>query len=71
MRRNLLLILVAFFAMNAFAGIKWYNPIEAGFPVIQNQGWTGEERENPYNRFPLRAKDNVRGAVWSLSPFGR
>ena len=67
MRRNLLLILVAFFAMNAFAGIKWYNPIEAGFPVIQNQGWTGEERENPYNRFPLRAKDNVRGAVWSLS----
>ena len=67
MRRNLLLFFVAFLSMNAFAEIKWYNPLQAGFPVIQNQAWTGEERENPYNRFPLRAKDNVRRAVWSLS----
>lgn len=67
MRRNLLLFFLAFFSMNAFAGIKWYNPMQAGFPFIQNQAWTGEERENPYNRFPLRVKENVRGAVWSLS----
>ena len=67
MKKNLLLILAALSSMVAAAQIKWYNPMEAGFPVIQNQAWVGEERENPYNRFPLRAKDNVRKAVWSLS----
>lgn len=67
MKKNLLLILAALSSMVAAAQIKWYNPMEAGFPVIQNQAWVGEERENPYNRFPLRAKENVRKAVWSLS----
>ena len=67
MKKNLLLLIAALFALNAAAQIKWYNPMEAGFPVIQSQAWVGEERENPYNRFPLRAKDKVRKAVWSLS----
>lgn len=67
MKRNLLLIVVALLSLGAAAQIKWYNPQNAGYSVIQNQAWAGEERENFYNRFPLKAKGGVRGAVWSLS----
>ena len=67
MKRNLLLCIAVLLGAGAMAQTKWYNPMNAGFPVIQNQGWTGEERENPYQRFPTRAKDNVRGSVWGLS----
>ena len=67
MKRNLLLIAAVLLYLGAAAQIKWYNPQNAGFSVIQNQAWTGEERENFYNRFPLRAKGDVRGSVWSLS----
>lgn len=66
MKRNVLLFLAALLGASAFAQIKWYNPMEAGFPVIQNQGWVGEERENPYHRFPARAKETLRGNVWGL-----
>ena len=67
MKKNLLLIIAALSSLAAAAQIKWFNPMDAGFPVIQNQAWVGEERENPYNRFPLCAKENVRKYVWSLS----
>ena len=67
MKKNLLLIIAALSSLAAAAQIKWFNPMDAGFPVIQNQAWVGAERENPYNRFPLRAKENVRKYVWSLS----
>ena len=66
MKRNLLLFFAALLGASAFAQVKWYNPMEAGFPVIQNQGWVGEERENPYHRFPARAKETLRGNVWGL-----
>ena len=70
MKRHLLLIFfTVFISVSVFSRIKWYNPIEADFPVIQNQAWVDEERENPYNRFPLRAKKSVRPAVWSLSRY--
>lgn len=45
---------------------KWYNPMDAGFPVVQNQGWTSETGKT-YYRLPDRAAANVRGAVWNLS----
>ena len=67
MKRNLLLFFVALLGVSAMAQIKWHNPMDASYPVIQNQGWVGEERDNPYKRFPLRAKDSLRSAVWSLS----
>ena len=67
MKRNLFSLLALLLMMPVAAQFKWYNPMEAGFPVLQNQAWPGEERENPYNRIPLRAKDNLRKAVWSLS----
>lgn len=45
---------------------KWTNPMDAGFPVIQNQGWADEIGQT-YVRLPDRAKAEVRGAVWNLS----
>lgn len=46
---------------------QWYNPELAGFPVVQGQAFQGEEREGFYHRFPVRARENVRKAVWNLS----
>lgn len=45
---------------------KWQNPMEAAFPVIQNQGWPGEIG-GKYVRLPDRAQEQVRPAVWNLS----
>ncbi len=48
------------------AQYKWHDPLKAGFPVVQNQGW-GDEAGMAYNRFPERAKAVVRPDVWNLS----
>ena len=40
--------------------------MEEDFPVIQNQGWTGEIGKS-YQRLPDRAKEVVRKNVWNLS----
>lgn len=53
--------------MSATAQIKWYDPTAAGYPTIQSQAWAGEERANPYHRFPDRAEAPLREAVWKLS----
>ncbi len=45
----------------------WHDPAKAGFPIVQGQWWTGEQRENPYHRFPDRAQAALRPAVWRLS----
>lgn len=45
---------------------KWHNPMEAGFPVMQNQGWP-EEIGKTYQRLPNRAESEVRKNVWGLS----
>lgn len=45
---------------------KSWNPSNASFPVIGNQGWFGE-MESFYDRFPLRAKKIIRQEVWNLS----
>ena len=46
--------------------IKWWNPQEAGFTVIEGQAWPGEV-VSPYDRLPSRAKTKVREDVWNLS----
>lgn len=46
--------------------LKWWNPEQSAFTVIEGQAWPGET-ESPYDRLPTRAKTQVRGAVWSLS----
>ena len=45
--------------------VKWWNPAENGFPVIEGQAWGGLTEE-PYDRLPARAKAVVREAVWNL-----
>lgn len=47
------------------AQIRWYDPMDAGVPVVQNQGW--EELSSSYRRLPGRAEGTVREAVWNLS----
>lgn len=47
---------------------EWYNPLKGSgekTSFIQNQGWN--EDGGNYRRLPLRAKDKVREALWSLS----
>lgn len=61
---SLLMLCLTFLPVNAQT--KWYNPMEAGFPVIQNQGWT-KEIGNTYFRLPQRAEAEVRKPVWDLS----
>lgn len=47
--------------------IKWHNPEEAGFHVLQGQKFEGQERECFYHRLPSRYKEIVRPAVWRQS----
>lgn len=47
-------------------GWKWFDPMKAGYPVVQNQGWTSEIGHT-YYRLPDRAFSKVRGPVWNLS----
>ncbi len=44
---------------------KWWNPVAAHYTPA-GQGWPMEV-ENPYDRFPARAKKNVREVVWFKS----
>ena len=63
---KIFLTLVCLTALSAHAQWKWLNPLECGFPVIQNQGWT-EEIGDSYVRLPQRAEGKVRKPVWDLS----
>lgn len=67
-RKILLSVLTSLVTLVSFAqSYIWHNPEKAGFPVIQGQAFQGEERESFYHRFPSRAKEDVRKAVWNLS----
>ena len=67
MKKKFLLLVFAVMAVSALnAETKWYNPMEAGYPVVQNQGWT-EELSSTYQRLPDRAKEQVREPLWNLS----
>ena len=61
-----LLLFCCLLFLPAAAQWKWHNPMEAGFPVIQNQGFT-KEIGNSYTRLPERAKGVVSEPVWNLS----
>lgn len=64
--RKLYLLLMCIPWLTAHAQWKWMNPLNAGQPVIQNQGWT-DEIGNSYTRLPDRAQANVRKPLWDLS----
>lgn len=64
--KRIYLLLLGLSFLSAKAEWKWFNPQQAGFPVIQNQGWA-PELEHSYARLPDRAKQMVRKEVWNLS----
>lgn len=65
--RLLALSITACLYFNAAAtGWKWYNPMDAGYDVVQNQAWTTETGRS-YYRLPDRSRSNVRVPVWNLS----
>lgn len=66
MKKLISLLFCCLFFLPAAAQWKWHNPMKAGFPVIQNQGFT-QEIGNSYTRLPERAKGVVSESVWKLS----
>lgn len=66
MKRLVYLLFYCLFFLPATAQWTWHNPMEAGFPVIQNQGFTNEIGDT-YVRLPHRAEGQVTEAVWKLS----
>ncbi|ANH82682.1 acetylhydrolase [Niabella ginsenosidivorans] len=64
--RVVLTLVFALFIHPVFAQTKWYDPLNAGEPVIQNQGWT-KEIGKTFTRLPARAEEKVRKPVWELS----
>ncbi len=57
---------ISFFGFSQNETLKWWNPVDASFPVINGRGWHGTEIAT-YDRLPQKAKDIVRNPVWSLS----
>jgi lysophospholipase L1-like esterase len=71
MKTQKLLILISFVLLSftAFSQentIKWWNPADGDFPVINGKGWHGTEI-NMYSRLPKKAENLVREPVWNLS----
>ena len=66
MKKISLFLFVLCCSLSAMAQVKWYNPLKANYPVIQNQSWVGEKRASAYDRLPLRAKGKVPGGVYYL-----
>ena len=66
--KNIISVVTIFLCQLSFAQTeKWHNPENADFPVVQGQAFQGEERGGFYHRFPARAQEAVRKAVWNLS----
>ena len=66
MKKLICLLFCCLLFLPAAAQWKWHNPMEASFPVIQNQGFT-KEIGNSYTRLPERAKGMVNEPLWNLS----
>ena len=46
--------------------VKWWNPLQNSFPVIEGQGWP-DKLKSGFNRLPKYAEKSVRKRVWDLS----
>ena len=67
--KNFLLFYLSFLLIapcQSQSELKWWNPIQNEFPVIEGQAWTGQTID-PFDRLPAKAKTTVRDRVWSLS----
>ena len=53
MKRLFCLLFFCMACLSAGAQWKWQNPMDAGFPVVQNQGWPGREGNKTRRMEPL------------------
>lgn len=60
------LVVLIFVCVPLKAQYKWFNPLQANYPVVRGQAWQ-EEPIAPYARLPMRAKEKVRKPLWDLS----
>ena len=68
LRRLTLIFMCAFAGIQVSAqNMKWYNPENAGFPIVQGQAFQGDAREGFYNRLPDRFIESLPKAVRRLS----
>lgn len=68
MKKNLLFLLLVMASTVSRAQWDWHNPLEVkgtNKSFVWNQGWN--EDGGNYCRLPLRAKQQVRQAVWNLA----
>ncbi len=61
-----LLFLITQTAYSQQKNIHWWNPKDAGFPVVAGQGWH-KGLQHFYDRLPAKAKKKVRKPVWRLA----
>lgn len=61
-----ILLLVSLTSHTQDSKLKWWNPVEHEFPVIEGQAWGGEVKGD-YDRLPARAESQVREVVYSLA----
>ena len=68
LRRFCFILLCVFASASLHAqGKKWYNPADAGVPVVQSQAFPNEARESFYNRLPDRIVKTLPKGVAKLS----
>lgn len=46
---------------------QWFDPVTESAFQFQGQGWQHQVLASPYHRFPAKAEQTVRKAVWNLS----
>ncbi len=66
MKKALLFLLAILAILPTYAQWEWHDPLNAGFPTVQNQAFTAEA-SNGYFRLPDRAKEKVSAGVWGQS----
>lgn len=66
MKRSFLICLSFLAHVAASQNLTWWNPENAGFPVLEGQGFPGKVKSF-YDRLPASAEGEVRDAVWGLS----
>jgi len=59
---------VSYTAAQEIDSLKWWNPEQSTFPVIEGQGWH-EELKSTYDRLPAKAEGVVSDNVWALSRY--
>ena len=64
MKKLIALLLLMGITPSAISQTRWINPKDAGFPVIQNQGFNNDSN-SIYTRIPQRIKEEVSKGVWT------